>query len=93
MTSTVDGGSSPPQPAKGAPEPHLEALVTVTESEGRDTLEAELPVHSLRELYDTCRGVAAGTLVRVHLRGEDGEVRLNFASLIRPGDPAQEERA
>jgi hypothetical protein len=71
----------------------VEALVTVTESAGRDTLEAEIPVRSLRELYDACRGVAAGTLVRVHLRGAEGDVRLNFASLTRRGDAPADVRA
>ena len=63
-------------------------MVTISERQDRDTIEAEIPVYSLRELYDTCRRLAKGALVRVHLKDTAGEVRLNFASFIRPGEAA-----
>ncbi len=59
------------------------AVVTVSEKRGRETLDTETRAESLRELYEACRDAPPSRVVRVSLRGADGEVRLNFASFIR----------
>jgi hypothetical protein len=61
--------------------------VTVTRRKGRDPIDSELPVKSLEELFEICRRVGPSENVRVSLKGEDGEVRLSFASFLRT--PAQ----
>lgn len=58
------------------------AVVTITQKRGRESVEAEVRVRSLAELFDACRS-GAPSLVRVSLRGREGEVRLNFASFVR----------
>jgi hypothetical protein len=40
-------------------------------------------VRSLEELYAVCREAPASHVMRVSIRGAEGEVRLNFASFIR----------
>ena len=57
--------------------------VTVTLRRGRDPIDSELPVRSLEEPYEICRRVGPAESVRISLKGEDGEVRLSFASFIR----------
>jgi hypothetical protein len=59
------------------------AVVTVTEGQGKDVVDAEARVRTLQELYDACRKSAPGRLVRVSIAGPEGEVRLNFASYRR----------
>jgi hypothetical protein len=59
------------------------AVVSVTERGTGQPVDSELRVRTLAELYDACRAAAACKVVRVSLRGPDGEVRLNFASFIR----------
>jgi hypothetical protein len=59
--------------------------VTVTRRRGREPIDTETPVRSLEELFEICRGAAPSEGIRVSLKREDGEVRLNFASFIRPG--------
>jgi len=59
--------------------------VTVSRTKGRDTTENEVRVKSLEDLYAACRDAPPSTLVRVALKGPDGEVRLNFASFLKPG--------
>jgi hypothetical protein len=50
---------------------------------GRDTVDREVRVASLEELYAECRDAPASKVMRISIRGADGEVRLNFASFIR----------
>ena len=64
-----------------------EAVVTITES-GRVPVDSEIRVRSLRELFDACRDAPPSKVVRISLKGDEGEVRLNFASFIhRAGAP------
>jgi hypothetical protein len=58
------------------------AFVIVTERRGREAVDTEVRVRSLEELYEACRNAPASRVVRVSLKGPDGEVRLNFASFI-----------
>ncbi len=53
-------------------------IVTITER-GVDT---EIPVRSLRDLFEACRDAPPSRLVRVLLKGAEGDVLLNFASFI-----------
>jgi hypothetical protein len=59
------------------------AVVTITEHRGQEARETEVRVRSLGELYDACRDAPPSRLVRVSLKGPDGDVRLNFASFIK----------
>jgi len=59
------------------------AVVTVASRRGRETVETEMRVSSLKELFEACRSAPTGSVVRVSLRGPGGEVRLNFASFLR----------
>ena len=59
------------------------AVVTTVKSEDRESIESEARVESLEQLYDVCRRAPPSALVRISLTGDDGEVRLNFASFIR----------
>jgi hypothetical protein len=65
--------------------PRLAAFVTVTETRGRDAVDREVRVASLEELYAECRDAPASKVMRISIRGPEGEVRLNFASFIRKG--------
>jgi len=58
------------------------ALVLVSRREGREFVDSEHKVRTLQELYDLCRHAAAGQLMKVLLRGPEGEIRLNFGSYI-----------
>lgn len=60
------------------------ATVTITERQGRDSVDSEIQVRSLEELFEACRDAPASKVVRVSLKGPEGEVRLNFASFIKP---------
>jgi hypothetical protein len=60
----------------------LIATVTVT-SKGRSPTDVKIVVRSLEELFSTCRDAPPSDLVRVSIRGREGEVHLNFASFIR----------
>ncbi len=60
----------------------LVAVVTIVR-EGSSSGERELHVSSLDELFAACREAPPSHLVRVSLRGPEGEVRLNFASFLR----------
>lgn len=59
------------------------AVVTTVKREDRDSIESEETVDSLERLYQVCRQAPPSSLVRITLSGEEGEVRLNFASFIR----------
>ena len=61
----------------------MEAVVTLSEGRGRDSVDTELRVRSLEELFWACRDAPPSRLVRVSITGPDGEVRLNFASFRR----------
>jgi hypothetical protein len=57
-------------------------IVTITERSGRDSVDTEIPVRSLRDLFEACRDAPPSKVVRVSLTGAEGEVQLNFASFI-----------
>ena len=57
--------------------------VTITERRERDSVDSEIRVRTLEELFEACRDAPASRVVRVSLKGPDGEVRLNFASFIK----------
>jgi hypothetical protein len=58
--------------------------VTVTRRRGREPVDTETPVQSLEELFEICRGAAPSEGIRVSLKSAAGEVRLNFATFLRP---------
>jgi hypothetical protein len=58
------------------------AVVLVSRRQGREIVDAEHKVRTLQELYDLCRHAAPGQLMKVYLRGPDGEIRLNFGSYL-----------
>ena len=60
----------------------LVAVVTIAR-EGSRSGERELQVRSLDELFSACQSAPPSHLVRVSLRGPEGEVRLDFASFVR----------
>jgi len=66
------------------------AIVTTVRRDGRESVDSERRVSSLSELYEACREAPPSALVRVSLRGDHGEVRLDFGTFIREGaeDPA-----
>ena len=66
------------------------AVVTTTRREGRDSVESEVRVSSLAELYRVCGEAPPSALVRVVLCGDEGEVRLQFGSFIRGGEESPE---
>ena len=57
-------------------------VVTITERRGRESVDTEIPVRTLRDLFDACRDAPPSRVVRVSLKGAEGEVQLNFASFI-----------
>jgi len=59
------------------------AVVTVTDREGRDAVDSEFEVKSLEELYAACRDAPPSKVVRVVVKGAEGDVQLSFASFIR----------
>ena len=59
------------------------AVVTVTDSSGRESRDRETRVRTLQELFDACRAAPPSQLVRVSILGPEGEVQLNFASFRR----------
>jgi hypothetical protein len=61
----------------------MSAVVTVTRTKGRDSVDSETRVSSLDDLYAACRDAPPSRVMRVSMRGPDGELRLNFASFIR----------
>jgi hypothetical protein len=60
----------------------LVTTVTLASQRGRDQVESDVRVASLDELYRVCRDAPPHRVVRIAIRGVDGEVRLNFASFI-----------
>ena len=66
-------------PAQGS----LTAVVSVTKHKARDDVDSDVRVRSLEELYAACREAPPSDLVRVVIRGPDGDVTLNFASFIK----------
>jgi hypothetical protein len=58
------------------------AVVLVSRRQGREIVDAEHKVRTLQELYDLCRHAAPGQLMKVYLRGPEGEIRLNFGSFM-----------
>ncbi|HXB54382.1 MAG TPA: hypothetical protein VN461_06335 [Vicinamibacteria bacterium] len=61
----------------------MEAVVTLSTGRGRDTVDTEVRVRSLEELFGACRDAPPSRLVRISITGPEGEVRLNFASFRR----------
>jgi hypothetical protein len=62
------------------------AVVMITKTRGRGAVDSEVQVRSLEELYRACRDAPPADVVRVLLKGGDGDVTLNFASFIRHTD-------
>ena len=68
-------------------EPTAVVMITKARHQGA-AVDSEIRVRSLDELYQACRDAPPADLVRVLLKGGDGDVTLNFASFIRhPGRP------
>ncbi len=63
--------------------PKVAAVVTMSGAEGEGAADSEREVRSLEELYAACRDAPPSKLIRVVLQGEDGQVRLHFASFLR----------
>ena len=59
------------------------AVVITTRADGARPLDAEVRVQTLGDLYHACREAPPSALVRVLLKGDDGEVLLNFGSFLR----------
>jgi hypothetical protein len=57
-------------------------VVSLSERVGREYVDSEVTVSSLKELYEACRRGAPGRLSRVLLKGDEGEIRLHFGSLL-----------
>jgi hypothetical protein len=55
-------------------------VVTISDRQGRDTVDSEVRAATLEELFRACRDAPPSKLVRVSISGPEGEVRLNFAS-------------
>jgi hypothetical protein len=62
--------------------PEPSAVVMITKSRGKGVVDSEVPVRSLDELYRACRDAPPADLVRVVIKGGEGDVTLNFASFI-----------
>ena len=58
------------------------AVVTISDRQGRDTVDSEVRASTLEELFRACREAPPSKLVRVSITGPEGEVRLNFASFL-----------
>jgi hypothetical protein len=61
----------------------VSAVVTLSGGEGEGAADSEHEVRTLEELYAACRDAPPSKLIRVVLQGEDGQVRLHFASFQR----------
>lgn len=61
----------------------LVAVVTITKPRGKGSVDSEVRVRSLEELYKACREAPPSDLVRVSIKGPEGDVTLNFANFIR----------
>ena len=59
------------------------AVVMITKPEGRGSVDSEVRVQSLDELYRACRDAPPTDLVRIRIMGNEGEVTLNFGSFMR----------
>jgi hypothetical protein len=68
---------------KVPPAGSLTAVVSVTKHRGRSDVDSEVRVRSLEELYAACRDAPPSDLVRVMIRGPEGDVTLNFASFMK----------
>jgi hypothetical protein len=60
-----------------------DAVVTLSTGRGRDTVDTEVRVRTLAELFRACRDAPPSKLMRISITGPEGEVRLNFASFRR----------
>jgi hypothetical protein len=61
----------------------LTAVVSITKHRGKRDVDSEVRVRSLEELYAACREAPPSDLVRVVIRGPEGDVLLNFASFMQ----------
>lgn len=61
----------------------LVAVISVSICRDGRTVDAEIPVHTLEDVYEACRSLAPMDLVRVCLRGAAGELSLDLGSFIR----------
>jgi len=60
-------------------------IVTISGAvtQGAPPPENEIRVRTLRDLFEACRDAPPSRVVRVSLKGAEGEVLLNFGSFIR----------
>jgi hypothetical protein len=65
--------------------PEPSAVVMITKASGKGVVDSEVRVRSLDELYRACKEAPPSDLVRVLIKGAEGDVTLNFASFIRNG--------
>ena len=68
---------------KVPPQGSLTAVVSITRPRAHGDVDSEVRVRSLEELYAACQEAPPSDLVRVVIRGPDGDVMLNFASFIK----------
>jgi hypothetical protein len=61
----------------------LTAVVSITRRRKSGDVDSEVRVRSLEELYSACRDAPPSNLVRIAIRGPEGDVTLNFASFIK----------
>jgi hypothetical protein len=60
----------------------LSAVVTITRDQASHPVDREVHVKTLAELFEVCRNAPPAHLVRVALRGPEGEVTLTFANFM-----------
>jgi hypothetical protein len=58
------------------------AVVMTTHAQGAGAVDAEVRVQTLGDLYRACRDAPPSAVVRVLLKGDEGEVLLNFGSFM-----------
>ena len=61
----------------------LTVVVSITKRRGRGAVDSEVRVRSLEELYAACRDAPPSDLVQVTIRGQEGDVTLNFANFLK----------
>jgi hypothetical protein len=66
--------------------PDPSAVVMITKPRGKGVVDYEVRVRSLDELYRACRDAPPADLVRVLIKGDEGDVTLNFASFMHAPD-------
>lgn len=60
-----------------------QAVVTVSDQQGREAVDSEVRASTLEEVFVACRDAPPSKVVRVSITGPGGEVRLDFATFQR----------